>query len=132
MSVFLSTTFGFLAGLSSVAAYELWTGKIYFRRGWLDGRTYAMVVFGLTSLFLAIIFLWPVAAKAQQPTPEQRLVTDYNGLAGSLQAASAAFDHMKDGTRAILEQAAKDAAELRYWREYVAGLPKPPAPPQSN
>lgn len=74
----------------------------------------------------ALAVLLPLAAHAQ--TAEQMaVVQDFNSMAGALQATSGAFEHAKTSLRVALEKAAKDEAELDYWRKYFAGMPKPEA-----
>ena len=71
------------------------------------------------------------ASLAQTLSPDQtNLVADFNGMAGSLQASSTAFDHMKAELKSVIEAQQKEAAELAYWRQYFAGLPAAPAAPK--
>lgn len=84
---------------------------------------------GLFPFGLVLVLMAGGAANAQtaaQLSPDQSvLITDFNGLAGSLQATSATFEHMKAELKSVIEAHQKDAAELVYWRQYFAGLPKP-------
>lgn len=79
-------------------------------------------------LLIALALCATFPAFAQEPSPpEKRLLTDYNGMTSALAAAGSLNPHVNDSLNAYIEQAVKDRAELRYWREYVAGLPKPEA-----
>ena len=84
------------------------------------------VVFGLA--LLTFIEGAALAQTSQQLSQDQAsLVGDFNGMAGSLQASSTAFDHMKAELKAVIEAQQKETAELVYWRQYFAGLPAAPA-----
>lgn len=92
----------------------------------------AVIVIGMIGLNVVTgMALFSVPARAEQPAlsaDQASLVADFNGMAGSLQASSTAFDHMKAELKAVIEAQQKETAELVYWRQYFSGLPAVPAP----